>query len=125
VKGYERADVVRVDLLVSGELVPGLSRFFPRETLEREARKMVEKLKDLLPRQQFSQPVQASAGGRIVARADIPALRKELGNFGKNGGDRTRKMKLWKKQKRGKERLKERSEATISPSVFKELLKKE
>lgn len=124
-KGYERADVVRTDLLISGEPIAGISRFFPRETLEREARKMVEKLKDLLPKQQYPQPVQASALGRIIARADIPMLRKELGNFGKNGGDRTRKMKLWKKQKRGKERLKERSEATIPPSVFKELLKKE
>lgn len=125
VKGYERAEVMRVDLLVSGDPIAGLSRFFPRESAEREARKMVEKLKDLLPRQQYSQPVQATASGRIIARADIPMMRKELGNFGKNGGDRTRKMKLWKKQKRGKERLKERSEATISPNVFKELLKKE
>jgi len=122
---YEKAEVMRVDLLVSGNSIPGLSRFLPKESLEREARKMVEKLKTLLPRQQYSQPIQASTGGRIVARADIPAMRKELGVFGKNGGDRTRKMKLWKKQKRGKERLKERSEATIPPNVFKELLKKE
>lgn len=125
VKGYESADVLRIDLLVSGSPIAGLSRFFPRETVEQEARKMVEKLKDLLPRQQYAQPVQAFCDGRIIARSDIPAMRKELGNFGKNGGDRTRKMKLWKKQKRGKERLKERSEATISPNVFKELLKKE
>lgn len=124
VKGYERAEVMRVDLLVSGEPVAGLSRFFPKETLEREARKMVEKLKDLLPRQQYAQPVQAAAAGRIVARADIPALKKDVTGY-LYGGDRTRKMKLWKKQKRGKERLKERSEATIPPNVFKELLKKE
>ncbi len=124
IKGYERAEVVRVDLLVSGEPVAGLSRFFPKETMEREARKMVEKLKDLLPRQQYVQPVQASAAGRIVARADIKAMSKDVTGY-LYGGDRTRKMKLWKKQKRGKERLKERSEATIPPSVFKELLKKE
>lgn len=122
---YVRADIARVDLIVSGNAIPGLSRFIPKESLEREARRMVEKLKELLPRRQFTQPVQASASGRIVARADIPAVRKELGNFGKNGGDRTRKMKLWKKQQRGKKRLKERSDATISPDVFKELLKKE
>ncbi len=124
-KEYALADIARVDLLVSGKPIPGLSRFLPRESLEREARRMVEKLKDLLPRQQYTQPIQASAYGKIIARADIPAIRKELGAFGKNGGDRTRKMKLWKKQKRGKERLKERSDATISPAVFKELLKKE
>lgn len=125
IREYIPADIVRVDLLVSGKVVPGLSRFLPKESFEREARRMVEKLKDLLPKQQFAQPIQASAQGRIIARADIPAIRKELGIFGKNGGDRTRKMKLWKKQKRGKERLKERSEASISPSVFKELLRKE
>lgn len=124
IKGYEKADVARVDMLVSGEKIAGLSRFFPRETLEREARRQVEKLKDLLPRQQYAQPVQAAAGGRIVARADIKALRKNVtGHL--YGGDRTRKMKLWKKQARGKKRLKERSEATIPPNVFKELLKKE
>ncbi len=124
-EAYAPAAVVRVDMLVSGNSVPGLSRFLPKETVEREARRMVEKLKELLPRQQFAQPVQASAEGRIIARSDIPAMRKELGVFGKNGGDRTRKMKLWKKQQRGKKRLKERSEATISPDVFRELLKKE
>ncbi len=124
IKGYEPAEVLRVDLLISGEPVAGLSRFFPKETMEREARKMVEKLKDLLPRQQYAQPVQAMAHGRIVARADIKAMRKDVTGY-LYGGDRTRKMKLWKKQKRGKERLKERSEATIPPSVFKELLKKE
>jgi GTP-binding protein LepA len=122
--GYETADIVRVDVLVSGEQIPGLSRFLPKDALEREARKIVDKLKDLLPKQQYAQPVQASANGRIIARADIPAVKKELGNFGKNGGDRTRKMKLWKKQERGKKRLKERSEASIPPDVFKELLKK-
>lgn len=125
IREYVHADIARVDLLVSGKIIPGLSRFLPKESFEREARRMVEKLKDLLPKQQFAQPVQASAHGRIVARADIPAIRKELGMFGKNGGDRTRKMKLWKKQKKGKERLKERSEASISPNVFKELLRKE
>ncbi|MFH1162424.1 MAG: translation elongation factor 4 [Candidatus Jorgensenbacteria bacterium] len=121
--GYAPADVVKVSILISGETVPGLSRFFSRETHEREARKMVERLKKLLPRRQFAQPVQAAAEGRIIAREDIQALRKDVTGY-LYGGDRTRKMKLWKKQKRGKERLKERAEATIPPEVFKELLKK-
>ncbi len=121
---YEKADVMKTDLLVSGDVVPGLSRFLPKESLEREARKMVEKLKTLLPRQQYSQPVQASAGGRIIARADIPALRKDVTGY-LYGGDRSRKMKLWKKQQRGKKRLRERAEAKMPPSVFKELLRKE
>lgn len=123
ITGYEKADIERVDILVAGTLVPGLSRFFPKETLEREARAVVTRLKSLLPRQQYAQSVQASAGGRIIAREDIPALRKDVTGY-LYGGDRTRKMKLWKKQQRGKKRLKERSEAKIPASVFKELLKR-
>ncbi len=121
---YQKADVLRVDFLLAGTLVPGLSRFMPRGTYEYEARRTVTRLKELLPRQQFAQPIQAKADGRIIAREDIPAMRKELGNFGKNGGDRTRKMKLWKKQQRGKKRLEERAEAHIPANIFKELLKK-
>lgn len=122
---YARADIIRVDILLSGTLLPGLSRFVPRDQLERESRRMVERLKELLPREQFSQPIQASAGGRILSREDIPALRKDVTGY-LYGGDRTRKMKLWKKQARGKVRLKERSmnNAKVSPEIFKELLKK-
>jgi GTP-binding protein LepA len=121
---YEKADVSRVDVVVAGDLVPGLSRFFPKATAEREARIAVERLKEFLPRQQFAQSLQAVVQGRVIAREDIPAMKKQLGNFGKNGGDRTRKMKLWKKQARGKKRLKERGGAKISPETFKELLKR-
>lgn len=121
---YRTADILRVDILVASELIPGLSRFLPRTEVEREARRMVERLKDHLPRQQFHQSLQASVQGKIIAREDIPAMKKQLGNFGKNGGDRTRKMKLWQKQKRGKERLEERSSVQISPETFKELLKR-
>ena len=127
IQGYETADLEKMDVLVAGHIVPGLTRILPKEDIEREARKTVEKLKNLLPQQQFTQAIQASAMGRIIARETIAALRKELGNFGKTGGDRTRKMKLWKKQQRGKRALQERGETSslkLSPSVFKELLKK-
>lgn len=120
--GFETADVVRVDMLVAGEMAPGLSRFFHRSAVEGEGRKMARRLKDLLPRQQFAQAVQAAVGGKIIAREDIPALRKNVtGHL--YGGDRTRKMKLWQKQKKGKKRLKERATVRISANVFKELLK--
>ncbi|MCL4405022.1 MAG: translation elongation factor 4 [Patescibacteria group bacterium] len=122
--GYEPTELTRLDILVTGEIVPGLSRIVHKDDLESEGRKMVEKLKDLLPRQQFSQALQAATSGRIIARETIPALHKELGNFGKNGGDRTRKMKLWKKQQRGKARLKERGRVEIPVEVFRELLKR-
>lgn len=120
---YARADIQRVDILLAGSLVPGLSRFFPKATIEREARKMVERLKEILPRQQYAQSVQAVVAGRVLAREDIAAMRKDVTGY-LYGGDRSRKMKLWQKQKRGKKRLKERAEAKISPELFKELLKK-
>ncbi len=120
---YERADVVKVDILVSGEQVPGMSRFFPRETALQEARKMAKRLRTLLPRKQYVQPVQATVNGRVVARENIPAFRKNVtGHL--YGGDRTRKMKLWKKQKRGKKKLEQLGQMRIDAKVFKELLKK-
>ena len=124
---YEKGDVDKLEFLVAENLVPGLTRILPRAEIEAEARATCAKLKDLLPKQQFKQAIQAQHRGRVIARETIPAEAKELGNFGKNGGDRTRKMKLWKKQARGKERLEERSANTgvrISASIFKELLKK-
>ena len=124
---YEKADVIKLEILLVEQVVPGLTRIIPKEDLEREARAMVEKLKDLLPRQQFSQAIQAAAGGRIIARETLPAMQKLLGSFGKTGGDRTRKMKLWKKQQRGKKRLKERatqSQVRIPANIFKELMRR-
>ncbi|MDP3725026.1 MAG: GxxExxY protein [Nanoarchaeota archaeon] len=123
VAGYEPADMVRVDFLVAGEAIPGMSRLLPKSTFEKEARKTVERLKELLPRQQFVQAIQAAAHGRVIARENIPALKKNVtGHL--YGGDRTRKMKLWKKQKKGKAKLKERAHVEITPEVFRELLKK-
>ncbi len=124
---YERADVKKMEIMIASHLVPGLTRIIPKDTSIRESRIMVERLKELLPKEQFTQALQAVVDGRIVARETIPAMTKELGNFGKNGGDRTRKMKLWKKQQRGKKKLKERAELNqvkIPANVFKELLKK-
>lgn len=120
---YQKADVVKVEFLVAGEVVPGLSRFLPRESFEYQARQTVEKLKKLLPRQQFAQAIQARADGRIIVREDIPALRKDVTGY-LYGGDRTRKMKLWQKQKRGKEKLKTQARVRIPADVFKELLKR-
>ena len=121
---YAKADIVKADILVAGDIVPGLSRFLPTDTVEKETRRMVGKLKETLPHQQFAQPIQARVNNKFIAREDIPAMKKQLGNFGKNGGDRTRKMKLWAKQKRGKERLQSRAQVRITPAIFKELIKK-
>lgn len=120
---YKKSEIVKVDILVTGKKIPGLSRFLHVSVFEMEARKMLERLKELLPRQQFAQALQALANGRVIAREDLPAMKKDVtGHL--YGGDRTRKMKLWKKQKRGKENLKERADVVVSPEIFRELLKK-
>ncbi len=127
VTGWQANELEKVEILVASHVIPGLTRILPKTNVDRESRLAVERLRELLPRQQFSQALQASVNGRIIARETVPAMKKELGNFGKNGGDRTRKMKLWKKQKEGKVRLMERAERNeirIPASVFKELMKK-
>jgi len=123
ISGYQKSEVRRLDVFVAGELVPGLSRVIHEREVESVARKTVEKLKELLPRQQFVQSLQASSGSRIIAREDIPALKKDVTGY-LYGGDRSRKMKLWKKQKAGKARLKGRARAKVPAQVFKELLKR-
>ena len=113
----------KLEILVNGEAVPALTRIVFKAETEKEGRAAVERLKELLPRQQFSQALQARAAGRIIARETIPALRKDVTGY-LYGGDRTRKMKLWKKQKKGKKKLQEMSRVSLSPEVFRELLKK-
>ncbi|HUC31138.1 MAG TPA: translation elongation factor 4 [Candidatus Paceibacterota bacterium] len=122
--GERESEVEKLEIVVVDEVVPALTRIVPKKDLEREGRQTVERLKELLPKMQFSQALQAKSLGRIIARETIPAMKKELGNFGKNGGDRTRKMKLWKKQEKGKERLQAGARVDISPEVFREILKK-
>jgi len=121
--GYKEAEVKKLDILLAGELVTGLSRIVPASEVEYEGRKMAAKLKDLLPRLQFAQAVQAVVGGKIVARETISPLRKNVtGHL--YGGDRTRKDKLLQKQKKGKKRLQERGRANVPMEVFRELLKR-
>jgi GTP-binding protein LepA len=122
--GEREAEVEKLEILIVEEVVPALTRIVPKKDIEREGRQTVERLKDLLPQEQFSQAIQARAQGKIIARETITAQKKKLGDFGKNGGDRTRKMKLWKKQERGKERLQGMARVDISPEVFREILKK-
>ncbi|MBI4086188.1 MAG: elongation factor 4 [Candidatus Liptonbacteria bacterium] len=121
--GEELADVEKLEILINDEPVPALTRIVFRAEAEREGRASVERLKELLPGQQFYQALQARVRGRIVARETIPALRKDVTGY-LYGGDRTRKMKLWKKQKEGKKKLQESSRVSLTPEVFRELLKK-
>lgn len=119
--GYKENDLTKIDILVAGEIAPGLTRIVPKEKAEAVGRQIIEKLKDILPRQQFVQALQASANGRIVARENIPAVKKDVtGHL--YGGDRTRKMKLWKKQQKGKKRLKEIGRVSIPAEIYRKLL---
>ena len=119
--GYQKSDLVKLEILVAGEAMPGLNRIVAKERAETVGRQTVEKLKELLPRQQFVQALQASANSRIVARENIPALKKDVTGY-LYGGDRTRKMKLWKKQQRGKKRLKEIGRVSIPADVYRKLI---
>ncbi len=124
--GYEKSKLEKLEVLISGHLVPGLTRILPQEKIPREAKITVERLKEFLPKQQFTQAIQAAVKGRIISRETIPAMKKDVTGY-LYGGDRTRKMKLWKKQQRGKTRLKEvaqQSDIKIPANIFKELLKK-
>jgi GTP-binding protein LepA len=104
---YRPADVVRVDFLVGGEKFLELSQILPRKDALARARARVKRLKEVLPHQLFSLALQAQVEGRIIARETLPALKKDVTGY-LYGGDRTRKMKLWKKQQRGKKRLRAR-----------------
>jgi GTP-binding protein LepA len=121
--GEDIAYVSKMEILVASNPIKALTRIIPKKNIEREARNTVLKLKELLPRQQFAQAIQAKVDGKIIARETIPALRKDVTGY-LYGGDRSRKMKLWQKQKRGKEKLKSMARVNISPEIFREILKK-
>ncbi len=121
--GEAEAQVEKLEIVVANDVVPALTRIVPKKDLDHEARTSVEKLKKLLPREQFTQAIQAKSGGRIIARETIAAMRKDVTGY-LYGGDRSRKMKLWKKQKRGKEKLKSMAKVIVPVEVFREILKK-
>ncbi|MCS6789060.1 MAG: translation elongation factor 4 [Patescibacteria group bacterium] len=123
INGEEKATAAKLEILINNTLIKPLTRIVPEKDIEKEARNSVLKLKEVLPKEQFAQAIQAKAFGRIIARENIPALRKDVTGY-LYGGDRTRKMKLWKKQQEGKKKLKSISKTNISPEVFKQILKK-
>lgn len=121
---YQPVRLVKVDILVNKEKVDALSFLVVEEAAYRRARRLVEALAQLLPRQQFAVPIQAAIGGTIIARADIKAFRKDV--TGKlYGGDRTRKDKLLDKQKKGKEKMKMVGRVQIPREAFFAALKRQ
>ncbi|MBI5467113.1 MAG: elongation factor 4 [Candidatus Kerfeldbacteria bacterium] len=120
--GYRPADVVRMDILVAGDMVEPLSTMVYRDWSQRAGRKVVEALKELLPRQMFEVKIQAAIGGKVIASERLPAMRKDV-TAKLYGGDVTRKRKLLEKQKKGKARMKAMGKVDIPQSAYLAVLK--
>lgn len=124
VSDYASVDAVKLSILVNKEPVEALSQIVVREKAEQVGRRMVEKLKEVIPRQLFAIPLQAAVGGNIVARETIKAFRKDV-TAKLYGGDRTRRMKLLEQQKKGKERRAQHGSVEIPQEAFFAVLKRD
>lgn len=121
--GYREGDLVRVDFYVSGEMIAALSVMCHRSEAVTLGREIVAKLKEVIPRQQFAVSLQAGVGGKIIARADISAYRKDV-TWKIHTGDPDRRAKLLDKQKRGKKRMKRFGKIDIPSEAFTVMLKR-
>jgi GTP-binding protein LepA len=123
VSGWHLADLVRLDVLIAGEKEEAFSKIVSRAKIQQEGKAMVERLKEVIPPQLFVVSLQAAVSGKIIARENIRAMRKDVTGY-LYGGDYTRKRKLLEKQKRGKKKMKTMGRVNIPQEAFLAVLKR-
>lgn len=121
--GYRESDVVKLDILVAGDKIDAFSRMVPKNLAATEGKRTVEKLKDVIPRQNFAVAIQAVIGGKIMARETVAAFRKDVTSK-LYGGDFSRKKKLLEKQKKGKKKMRDLGKVSIPSTAFLAVLRK-